>query len=195
MTREVLDLIKNMDLKAAEKQVVLRCAPMIMGLKPSNLLVLKQGEERCVQQLFENTRFSCCRLYCAGREAVLLVYEPLLLMRTLAVPKARKMLCQHGYREFAFDALLDRLAGRYLAYRRQMGAFPHEMGLFLGYPPEDVQGFLDNGGRHALCAGYWKVYQEKAKKIRLFRSFDQAGERLLRFLADGAELSEVLERA
>lgn len=39
--------------------------------------------------------------------------------------------------------------------------FPHEIGLFLGYPPEDVQGFLADpgGGRCKLC-GHWKVYHD-----------------------------------
>ena len=46
-----------------------------------------------------------------------------------------------------------------------------------------------------MCSGYWKVYQGKNEKMRLFRRFDQAGERLLRFLADGAELAEVLAGA
>jgi len=195
MTREALELMRRMDLRAAEAQVVLRCAPMIMGLKPSNLLILRQGEQCRVQQLFKNTPFSCCRLYRAAQEAVLLVYAPVQLRRALAQPKAERILWQHGYRDLSFEALLCGLAGRYLAYRERKGEFPHEMGLFLGYPPEDVLGFLENGGRHALCSGYWKVYQGKNEKMRLFRSFDQAGERLLRFLADGAELAEVLAGA
>ena len=37
-------------------------------------------------------------------------------------------------------------------------AFPHEIGLFLGYPFEDVMGFIENKGENYLCSGCWKVY-------------------------------------
>ena len=39
--------------------------------------------------------------------------------------------------------------------------FPHEIGLFLGYPPEDVDGFIRNGARCAKCVGPWKVYGDE----------------------------------
>ena len=105
MTREALELMRRMDLRAAEAQVVLRCAPMIMGLKPSNLLILRQGEQCRVQQLFQNTPFSCCRLYRAAKEAVLLVYAPVQLRRALAQPKAERILWQHGYRDFSLSLI------------------------------------------------------------------------------------------
>ena len=41
----------------------------------------------------------------------------------------------------------------------QAAEFPHEIGLFLGYPPEDVQGFLEN--RLCKCVGCWKVYGDE----------------------------------
>ena len=38
------------------------------------------------------------------------------------------------------------------------GGFPDEIGLFLGYPPEDVQGFMENKAARHKLAGCWKVY-------------------------------------
>ena len=40
MTKELFELVKGMDLKAAETQIALRCAPLIAGLKVSNLLIV-----------------------------------------------------------------------------------------------------------------------------------------------------------
>ena len=36
----------------------------------------------------------------------------------------------------------------------------------LGYPAEDVQGFIENETKECKCVGCWKVYgdEEKAKK-------------------------------
>lgn len=41
--------------------------------------------------------------------------------------------------------------------------FPHEMGILLGYPVEDVEGFIINNGKNELYTGYWKVYDNLTK--------------------------------
>ena len=61
--------------------------------------------------------------------------------------------------------LLDRL--------RQEGCFPHEIGLFLGYPSEDVRGFMENGPRCCKCCGYWKVYGDEEKAGRVFAQYEK----------------------
>ena len=40
---------------------------------------------------------------------------------------------------------------------RESGEFPHEVGLFLSYPPEDVKGFIDHRANNFKCAGLWTV--------------------------------------
>ena len=50
--------------------------------------------------------------------------------------------------------------------------FPHEIGLFLGYAPEDVDGFIRLGAGRAKCVGTWKVYgdlEAAKKKFALFQ--------------------------
>ena len=49
--------------------------------------------------------------------------------------------------------------------------FPHEIGLFLGYPFEDVQGFIQNRGCNCRLCGYWKVYANECEKKRLFEKY------------------------
>ena len=53
------------------------------------------------------------------------------------------------------------------------GEFPHEVGLFLGYPPEDVEGFIENKARSCKLTGYRKVYsdEEKAKNFAKYSTF------------------------
>ena len=61
---------------------------------------------------------------------------------------------------------------RHLIRRLAADGFPHEIGLFLGYPPEDVYGFIENKAMHAKCVGVWKVYgdeQATRKKFELYR--------------------------
>ena len=58
--------------------------------------------------------------------------------------------------------LVERLKERI----RQLEDFPHEIGLFLSYPIEDVLGFIENRGKNYILNGYWKVYgnEEEARK-------------------------------
>ena len=45
----------------------------------------------------------------------------------------------------------------------QSEGFPHEVGLFLGYPPEDVRGFMECRAKGFRCVGCWKVYGTRKK--------------------------------
>lgn len=49
--------------------------------------------------------------------------------------------------------------------------FPHEIGVFLGYPLQDVKGFIENNGRNSKYTGLWKVYGDKAASIRMFEKY------------------------
>ena len=50
------------------------------------------------------------------------------------------------------------------------------MGLFLSYPPEDVQGFIDHRACDFKCAGLWKVYGDERRAQRLFSRFKHCTE-------------------
>ena len=52
--------------------------------------------------------------------------------------------------------------------------FPHEIGAFLGYPAEDVRGFIQNEGKGCLMTGYWKVYENLAGAKMIFNKYDRA---------------------
>lgn len=58
-----------------------------------------------------------------------------------------------------------------LQLRLTCGAFPHEIGLFLGYPPEDVEGFRLHRGRDYKLCGCWKVYSDVEGARQCFRRY------------------------
>ena len=53
----------------------------------------------------------------------------------------------------------------------ESGEFPHEVGLFLSYPPEDVKGFIDNHAANFKCAGVWKVYGDEQRARQTFEKY------------------------
>ena len=162
------------------------CAPVLLGRKPSALFTL--ASIQCLRCLKKATqRLLTVKVLRKQKNSILvLVYKPELL-ETLVLKdeKVRNMLLLHGYPlSFSVATYLS-----YLEYRFSgNNDFPHEIGLFLGYPAEDVLGFIKNGGMEYKCCGTWKVYGDEESSKRRFDEYKYCGECLRTHLEKGGTL-------
>ena len=69
--------------------------------------------------------------------------------------------------------------------------FPHEIGLFLGYPIEDVVGFIRYAGKGCKLSGLWKVYGDAEAASRLFDRLSRVCHAVTRRVDKGETLLEV----
>ncbi|MDR0381148.1 MAG: DUF3793 family protein [Oscillospiraceae bacterium] len=121
----------------------------------------------------------------AGRELIL-IYRPPLLEKTLATPDTRAALVGLGYPPHGgAAALLACLKRRFQTAEH----FPHEVGFFLGYPTEDVIGFIEHKGRGCKLSGPWKVYGDVTRAQALFSEYERCRAHLLAHMASGGSLS------
>ena len=87
------------------------------------------------------------------------------------------MLEVEGYDVNDDEACVDQLQNRVLSFdsrpRNPDGTdrFPHEVGFLLGYPLDDVMGFVRTRAA-ALARGWWNVYSDVARAQRVFRTYD-----------------------
>ena len=148
------------------------CSPTLAGIKAGSLVACDRAlypdlprRIRDYQRAFEPRGFRF-EIVCACRERfLLLVYHRERLAKRLADERAASLLARCGYPAGqGVDALLYHLKRRMAA----CDGFPHEIGLFLGYPCEDVEGFIQNGGRGCKLSRYWKVYGDAEEASRLF---------------------------
>ena len=102
-----------------------------------------------------------------GGRALLYLYRPSRLCRDLQNETACRLLRDRGYGVEAPDRCIARLGRRI----RESEEFPHEIGLFLGYPPEDVCGFIENRAGSCKCIGCWKVYGDAEAARKIFAKF------------------------
>ena len=72
--------------------------------------------------------------------------------------------------------------------------FPHEVGLFLGYPLEDVIGFETHGARDFKYSGTWKVYGDKETAIRRMNLYKKCSETCMKLLASGLSVPLVTKK-
>lgn len=194
MSQEVLDIVKGMDFKQIETQLAFQCAPLIAGLKTSNLLIIPKENVPKVKRILNRTVLSYFILYVGEEKTILLVYDASSLGEYLGRKKVKNLLLQWGYEENGMRVWLYLLRERYTKYVEKRVNFPHEMGLFLGYPVEDVVGFIENSGKNSLYSGYWKVYGDVSEKIKLFEKFDMAKENLIQFLANGMTILDAVNQ-
>ena len=184
-----------MDSRRFEQTVVWHCAPALAGLKPACLMSLSAEEFPELPRLAgqynarmgeDGPRFLVlCR---CRRGALLLVYREALLRRALDQPGARAILKVTGYPVGASLPMMLRCLIRRL---EESEGFPHEIGLFLGYPPGDVEGFLRDGGRHCKLCGPWKVYDNVEETARRFAAFHRCRDALTERVDRGIPLASV----
>ena len=96
--------------------------------------------------------------------ALIYVFRRTHLQQDLLQPGVEPFLKSCGYASTDADGALQTLCGRLQETRE----FPHEIGVFLGYPLEDVVGFIANRGRNYTCCGYWKAYGDPEAARRRF---------------------------
>ena len=93
--------------------------------------------------------------------------------------------------DMSLDKILGRLSGRIDDFARRGIGFPHEIGVFLGYPPDDVKGFIENEGKKYLMIGYWKVYSNLAGARMVFKEYDRAKDCAVNEFLTGKSIREI----
>jgi len=172
-------------------RVVTQCAPVLKGVKISNLITMKPGGWRKIRAYLKKSRIICIPLYADAEKEVLFLYRYEQLERHLKNREVREFLRGCGYESFEVASVLVRLRRRYRLYAGISKEFPHELGVLLGYPVGDVQGFIDNRGENSLTSRYWKVYQNPKEAERIFDLYDRVKEQALKEIMCGQSLSHV----
>ncbi|AAK78566.1 hypothetical protein BJV85_003423 [Clostridium acetobutylicum] len=117
----------------------------------------------------------------------LLFYDKALLKSTLYHKTNIGFLNKFGYKE---DMDLEEFLG-VLKKRYKETNCPHELGIFLGIPVEDVEEFINCNGRKCLYCGYWKVYKNKDRAMKIFKEYDESRSKAIRLLSDNIDISKV----
>jgi hypothetical protein len=192
MSQETWELINSREIENIELQLALQCAPLIAGLKVSNLLNIHRRDLFELKKIMRNSELSWRILVQKDDKLTILLYHKESLESYMYQTKVNSFLRSFGYENLNLSYILDEFTLRYEKYMKEKKGFPHEMGLLLGYPVEDVTGFIEYQGTQSLYTGYWKVYKDKDEKIRLFESFENAKEGMIQLLSRGLCMVDII---
>ena len=160
----------------SEESFVLHSAPTLAGIKTANLFTTRNNDHdlvmngiRHLNQLLTAKGIRVIPLKESKESILIYVYRPSCLIQDFQNECLQNMLENLQYPTSNPEQCIVKLVQRL----RECKTFPHEIGLFLGYPPEDVRGFINNQARNYKCVGTWKVYgdeQEAKKKFDRYKS-------------------------
>jgi hypothetical protein len=166
-------------------------AEILAGVKPASLINLVDRPHHCGRNfyrlwkecgpaLLEQSGLVGRELVDRGDSLLLLVYAPSLLDALLQRSATRAMLHRAGYAQTAeTTAVLAELQQRC----RGGEGFPHEIGIFLGYPLKDVAAFLGWAAIPFTVQGPWKIYGQPEKSLDLAATHQRCREHMVRKLA------------
>lgn len=172
-----------------ERAVARHCAPVLIGSKPAAIVCLPAIDQEELLALAGKLKTYGVRLFPLRRgeeRCLLMLFSPERLGHLLTDGPAAQALSSMGYT--CGKGLADPL----LRLRRRCCRkdFPHEIGFFLGYPYEDVMGFIRYRGRNYKWAGPWKVYGDVDKARRICSDYSCCRQALGRHLDAGGTLED-----
>ncbi len=182
----------------SENLFVTHCSPTLAGMKTGNLFSCRCC---CPNQLrgfiaYWNSMLNPKGVYIKvmqlkSERALIYVYRKAKLESAIADPEIRAFLEGHGYDcsrpERMIEEILNRLARRIC----HTDEFPHEIGVFLGYPFEDVKGFIENEGKNYKFVGQWKVYSDENAAKKLFSKYKKCTDVYCRCFEEGRQLTRL----
>ena len=176
---------------SVELRLIIQNAAVLKGKRISGMLFLNDKELARISMKLHNTNISLIILCTCKKRHLVMVYRAKELEEHLRSKEVSDYLREFGYRRDDFISNLIRLHQRMNGFYNKMKEFPHEVGVFLGYPICDIKGFLENKGERYLHSGYWKIYGNLEETRKKFLSYDEAREIAIDEFLSGRELESI----
>lgn len=169
------------------------CAPTLAGIKVGNLVSytfeniddLKKDIESKNRLLNLKGLFFVI-LKVSNKKALVYVYRKTQLEIVLKNLEHQKFLSENGYDNFELEKCLEILKSHLLNK-----SFPHEIGVFLGYPLDDIKAFIENKGMNFKLVGCWKSYTNEEKAAKIFAKYKKCTKIYCEKYAEGFEITRL----
>ena len=183
-----------------ETVMIEQCSPVLAGLKPAGLFryetsdssdLAKRVRSWNAQLSGKGLRVEVLKGCVRTHRYLVYVYRESRLRAVLAERSVQEFLAQEGYAlptsPDDYSTLIRQLSRRLCC----AADFPHEIGVFLGYPLTDVVGFIQNQGRNFTCCGCWKAYGDPETARRHFAQLNKCTAVYLRLFHSGTPITRL----
>ncbi len=177
-----------------EELIIEHCSPTLAGIKTGSMFSVRvtddtdiKGEVGEVDMLLKVKGLRVIMLKKTCEYALIYVYRPDHLRKDLKDPIALNILKKKGYEPYDVESCILQL----MRNLKNDSSFPHEIGLFLGYPPSDVECFMKNPFSGVKCCGFWKAYSEPDKARNIFEKYKKCTESYRKMNKMGKSLEQL----
>jgi len=161
-------------MRTFEEALIDQCAPTLAGIKPASFFRFRAESVATIRDAAAHWNRKLApsgimvrilKEYAASSSCMIYVDRESWVGELLRDRKISAFLAVRGY-QVSEDVgqMLNQLSARF----DEGAEFPHEIGVFLGYPLEDVVGFIEHRGRDDACCGCWKAYGHRERAERYF---------------------------
>lgn len=192
----MLELTNKKEVNMFDKLLINHSAPTLAGIKIANIFTYHYDskKELCDRIVFYNKLLGKRGIYLFvlkdfDSKVIVYVYNKEKLKNYIESEEISKFLCDCGYNSRNMYKNIQILSEKMKNYKN----FPHEIGIFLGYPLIDICGFINNFGKNCLYSGYWKVYHNKNDAIKTFDSYNRCRLFYTNTFLEGKNILEIIE--
>ncbi|GAA0070707.1 DUF3793 family protein [Clostridium sardiniense] len=193
--KQFMSKLKDMNnIEYFDKYMLFLLAPVVGGLKPSSTITLKKdSKEYLVWNNYKKTFLNKIGLkHVVLREddkaIILLIYSEKNLEKFINNKETKEFLLKLEYNlQDNLDSILDKLVQRYNRFH-----CPHELGVFLGIPLEDVIDFMECTTKKCLLCGYWKVFNNSDNALEIFNNYNRSKDLVLDSVIFDAKSEEII---
>lgn len=153
----------------------LNVAPTMSKLKIGTMVNVTNGSRNLksvwdiyINKLLNRINLNYIELRESRNSILLLFYNDDLLNDRLKSNNIKEFLVEFGYeKDFTLFESLSFLKSRF----EKLKCCPNEVGIFLGYPLDDVKDFNCHNNK-CKVTGYWQCYNNEKYALKAFKSYD-----------------------
>ncbi|SFG42440.1 DUF3793 family protein [Oribacterium sp. WCC10] len=162
------------------EKLLRNCSQTLAGIKTGSIFNISDMEvsllESQIKEISEKLNplgVYIERIKSKKNNSLVYVYRKSQLIQDMKQPGAMDILKSFGYPSgrTVMETLAEECVEFLMKRLSDYECFPHEIGLFLGFPVEDVKEFIKQDGRNCIACGFWKVYCNKAEALKTFKRF------------------------
>jgi hypothetical protein len=152
-----------------EEYLMKQAAPTLAGVKCGCLFRISLDPDAITKEtsrmnsVLNHRGVRIIVLRSSGREHLIYAFRPQMLSDILSDGRIFSFLENRGYDMASLGRTFRSLRERMMHY-----GMAHEIGIFLGYPLDDVIGFIENKGMNFKATGCWKVYGDVSRAKSMF---------------------------
>lgn len=168
------------------------CGITFARIKPASLFCLEKTKLEGVHyyaHLFMKKEIFFIQLRECEDRGLIYVYHRKKIQEILFNQAIQSFLQKNGYSYNTIEEALEILKNRINLNEE----FPHEIGIFLGYPLEDVEGFIQSPHEGVQLCGYWKVYSNPTEKAKIFHRYKKCTESICQKIRQGELLTHIFK--